>query len=228
MCSPSGPNCDTCEFVCNNNLSKGVMPLRSRDRQTRSRIPRDQLRDYQLASESLRRANFDAAQLVIALAHMHAEAEQCSSLCRKLGATILQMKLWVETCEMMPVGGFDRPHVQVQFRVIPPHDCEGKKELEHEPEGEAIAEVDPAWGREVDALLRTTATGVRCLTGSATLSAKAAGRVLVCLSSLSRVLVRQRLHVAARSSMPPKVNFQYARECPDCGQDLSGCYEGKS
>jgi hypothetical protein len=184
-------------------------------------IPEHYRPDYQRASESLRQTNFDAAQLVIALVRMHEDAEQCRCLCQKLRATVLLMKLFVEACERITTGGCELQRVRVEYIFIAPHECDGRAELEPEPEGESMGEIDETWAREVDALLRATQTGVRCLTDSSSLPAKAGGGPLACLNSLYGILVRQRWHIAVMGVTPTKVDWIDATQCPSCGRDLS-------
>ena len=192
----------------------------------RPEIREDQLHDYQLTSERLRQINFDAAQLVIALARMYTDAEQYRCLCQNLRASVLQMKLCVEACEAMAGGGFDPPNVRVEYVLVPRHECGGRtgagKCAEDEKESAPTFELDPTWSAEVDALMRLTRMAVNWLGGSAASSERTVQAPLACLGALSRVLARQRRHVSAMSISSTEVTWEEAQTCPNCGLELSG------
>ncbi len=208
--------------------------MRSRDRQTRPHIHQDQLPDYEFASESLRRANFDAAQLVIALVHMHADAQQCRYLSGALRALVGQMKSLVDACERIVSDGSESRVSRVEFVAVPPAPCKScvntpvtdsegtaeagqpHQEQEHEEEKEDLA--DPSWEKEVEVLLRLSRRAMQWVTESAALGTRSAGELIQCLSSLTKVLSRQQRLVRLMGNTPTQSAFRFDPYCPRCGE----------
>ncbi len=185
----------------------------------RPQIPQDLLPDYQKASERLRQANFDAAQLVITLASVAADPGLGDYVCRKLRAVVTVMKMALQACERISGGDWGPRNVRVQFRVIPPCDCQGARRAaaSRGREEEESPVTDPTWGREVEALLSITQTAAIGLANSVHLSAEAARGPLACLMALRKIVVRQQQHVAARGSST-HVEVLVPERCPYCGQ----------
>lgn len=195
--------------------------MSSRDRRgERPQIPHDQLPDYQLASQRLREANFDAAQLMITLVLFAAEPSVGDYVSRKLRAVVAIMKMALQTCERISSGCGAR-NVQVEYLLTPPCDCRGKTtspfSYEREDEETATPVLDASWDRELGVLLFVTESVALCLANSVHLSTDATQGPLASLMALYKILVRQQQHVAVMGSST-RVDFTVAKHCVFCGR----------
>jgi len=189
-------------------------------RAERPQIPQGQLPDYERASERLREANFDAAQLVITLAYIAPDPELAAYVCRKLRAVVLVMKMALQACERIASGDLGVRKVRVQYTVTPACDCRDRMgPAVSRGQGEEMPKplTDPTWGREVEALLMTTQAVALGLTNSVPLSAEAARGPLACLMAFYKIVVRQQQHVAVMGSST-HVEYIVSQRCIYCGQ----------
>lgn len=210
------------------------------------RIPEDQRQDYERYSERIRRANWEAADVLIALFHMCSDSQQSLWCRRQLRTQMEQMKVWLNACEEIVDHASELRPQAIEFVLLPPSPCktcveneqlaEGSVRTAKPPEQEADAGekdtpeavVDPSWGREVDMLLWLTRTTTQGVTESAAFASVSARETLKCLNDLIKLISRQQRHVTFMGSRPPNISFREERNCQECGQEWTDPREADS
>ena len=200
-------------------------------------IPEDQRQNYDRYSERLRRANWEAADVLISLFHVCNDAPQSLWCCRQLRAKLEQMKVWLPACEEIVAHPSEWRPEAVEYVLLPPSPCKACVEKAQSAEGslrsvqppeqepdereeetpEAV--VDPSWGREVDLLLGLARTTTQQVTESAAFASTAVRETLKCLNNLIKLLSRQQRHVTFMGSTPTHVSLRWERTCQVCGQE---------
>jgi hypothetical protein len=201
------------------------------------KIPEDLRQDYDRYSGRLRRANWEAADLLISLFHVCSDAQQSLWCCRQLRAKLEQIKVWLPACEEIVAHASEWRPRAVEYVFLPPSPCkacvkkaqsaEGSLRSVQPPEqevdkGEEVtpeAIVDSSWGREVDLLLRLARTTTQQVTESAAFASTTVGETFKCLNDLIKLLLRQQRHVTFMGSTPIHVSWRKERNCQQCGQE---------
>jgi|SRR5579872_3774776 len=200
-------------------------------------ITGDQQQDYDRYRERLRRANWETADLLIALFHMCRDAQQSLWCCRQLRMQMEQMKVWLNACEEIVAHASEwRPHA-VEYVFLPPSPCKACVQKAQSAEGslrsvqppsqevdkgeevtpEAI--VDSSWGREVDRLLWLARETTQQVTESSAFASTAVRETLKCLNDLIKLLSRQQQHVTFIGNTPTHVSLRWERTCQECGRE---------
>jgi hypothetical protein len=200
-------------------------------------IPEDQRQDYDQNSQRLRRANWEAADLLISLFHVCSDAQPSLWCCRQLRTKLEQMKVWLNACEEIVAHASEwRPHA-VEYVFLPPSPCKACVQKAQSAEGsvrsvqpaeqeadkgeevtpEAI--VDASWGREVDLLLGLARTTTEQVTELAAFASTTVRETLKCLNDLIKLASRQQRHVTFMGNTPTHVSLRRERTCQQCGRE---------
>lgn len=200
-------------------------------------IPEDQQQDYDRYRERLRRANGEAADLLISLYHVCRDAQQSLWCCRQLRTQLEQMKVWLNACEEIVAHVSEGRPQLVEYVFLPSSPCkacvrkaqsaEGSMRSVQPPsqgaaKGEEVtpeAIVDSSWGREVDLLLWLARETTQQVTESAAFASTAVRETLKCLNNLIKLLSRQQRHVTFMGTTPIHVSLRWERNCQVCGQE---------
>ncbi len=205
-------------------------------------IPGDQRQDYDRYRERLRRANWEAADLLIALFHVCSDAQQSLWCCRQLRTQMEQMKVWLNACDEVVAHASEWRPTATRFRVLPPSPCKAcvdkaqsgdglvgsaqspQQEPHRREEATGEAVVHSSWGREVDLLLWLSRTSAQRVTEFSPLASISVRETLKCLNDLIKLFSRQQRHVTLMGSRRTHSSFAFERNCQQCGQEWTDPY----
>ena len=179
----------------------------------------EHLHQHKLLGHHLQRAHARAAQALIKLARLHPSQKQYERVCNELVDVVHKIGLLIACCETIRANGFQPKFTAI--RVIFGAECDFclANPKSRQRDDENSLEPDPAWGIQVETLLRlitlTTLHSVEQLCSSPHGLKKFSG----CLADLNKTLLREQRHLQSLDRWPvPEIEVvnDYREICDDC------------
>jgi hypothetical protein len=183
------------------------------------RWTREQLDQHTLLGRRLQSPHARAAQALMKLVRLRTGQVQHEAVCNELVDLVHSIGLLIACCETIRASGF-RPKYTV-VRLVHVNVCEfclANPKSRRRDDGNLL-EADPAWGIQVETLLRLIALTTfhiveRC---SSPHWLKKSSR---CLADLNKIILREQRHLRSLERWPvPRIEevSDYREVCKDCG-----------